>query len=486
MYTSRLIKQLKNLTPSEIRRFSAFVTAPFFAFNPKTIQLSEYLISLYPKFPDAALAKESLFNLLFGSETPFQAQSIHDQFSILNKCFQQFIAQLQYEKDAKQQDFYALKASAESGDKDQLERTLKKAEKKYNSPGMASPRTYLDLYLLHNQAISAFQHRSVKKAKDRFAEMVEDLDRFYISSKLKYACEMLNRQAILNITYDQQLTDELVSFLYTAQNHLSQDPLISIYSQIYMLLKQPNDQKYQEILANLAIHQQKISKPEIATIYAFMQNYCIKQLNAGSIPYLGELFRLYKTLLEQKLLIDNSGHISHAHIKNIVAVGLRLQEYDWVNVFIENHKNKVPSGQREDVYHYNMAQYHYEKKQFRQALKLLIQVNYTDVFYQLDARALQMKIYYEMGEDDSLSYFVKAFKTYLKRNQELSRSQYGPYENLIKLSQKAYQLKNQKHLLPAKKFAEKWMQLSNTLQETQGIANLHWLKKKMNELKGSE
>lgn len=485
MYNSRLIKELKSLNSSEIRRFSAFLSSAFFGFNEKTVRLGSYLIDLHPVFPESALSKESLHHKLFGEEIPYQDQRIHDQFSALNSCFRQFLAQLQYEQDERKQEFYTMKAFAEKGMTDEVSRVLRKAEKKLMEKKTASPDGYLDLYLFHYQASSVFQSRTIKKNKDRFGEMVSDLDRFYFSSKLKYACEMLNRQAIFNIVYDQQLTDRLISYLYEQGNVLLEDPLIAVYSQIYLLLKQASDRAYQDTLASLNQHQQRLSKQETASMYAFLQNYCIKQLNAGATTYLGELFRLYQILLEQKLLIDKRGHISHAHVKNIVAVGLRLRSYKWVKDFIESYKSKVPENQREDVYHYNLAQYHYEQRQFRQALKLLIQINYTDVFYQLDARALQMKIYYELGEDDSLSYFVKAFKTYLKRNQELSRSQYGPYENLIKLSQKAYRLKMKKHLMPAQKFEEKWLKLSQTIESTHGIANLHWLKRKMDELRDS-
>jgi len=161
---------------------------------------------------------------------------------------------------------------------------------------------------------------------------------------------------------------------------------------------------------------------------------------------------------------------------------LRLQKYAWVKTFLDKYKGKIQPQHREDAYHYNMAQYFYEQKQYRQALQLLLQITFTDLFYQLDSRALQMRVYYEMGEDDSLSYLVKAFKTFLKRNEELSKNQYVPYENLLKLAQQAYRLKMRKAFMSEEKFQERLGRLKENMQKTKAIANLQWLRRKVVEL----
>jgi phosphodiesterase/alkaline phosphatase D-like protein len=77
---------------------------------------------------------------------------------------------------------------------------------------------------------------------------------------------------------------------------------------------------------------------------------------------------------------------------------------------------------------------------------------------------------------------VKAFKTFLKRNQELSRRQYGPYENLLMLARRAYRLKIRKGSIPKEKFAQKLDKLSQQVQRAQGVANLNWLKARLAEL----
>ncbi len=482
MKHSRLIRQLSCLSPAEIKRFSDFVEVPFFGFSSKTTKLAKYLIALYPDFPAQQVEKKRVFKWLFPSKQPFFDQAVHDQFSLVNKCFQRFLAYTQFEQDEAQKQLYVLKAYAEKRDPENALRTLGKAEKIRHHPHAFSPNGHLQLFSMYQEANKLQAKRSLKKGNDHLAMMVSQLDQFYLISKLKYACEMLNRQTIFNIAYDQQWTQILVDQLTQNAAIFPDNPLISIYHQIYRLLQSPSDEGYQAIQDELELNKEKIAHEEKANMYSFLQNHCIRQLNAGHPYYLKELFLLYQTLLEEQILIDTQGFIAHPHIKNIVTVGLRLQKYEWVRDFLETYKDRIHAQHREDAFHYNLAQYHYEQKQYRQALKLLTQINYSDLFYQLDARMLQMRVYYEMEEDDSLLYLVKAFKTFLKRNQELSKRQYAPYENLLQLAQKAYRLKIKQGSMPQGKYQEKLEKLQQTIASTQAIANLHWLKRKVQEL----
>ena len=485
MQDATVIKKLAEFNKSEIRRFSAYLQSPFFSWNPKTVSLGLYLLDLYPQFPPEPLKKEKLFELLFPSDRAYTDQLIHDQFSLLNKCLRQFMAQLQYEQDERQQQFYLAQAYVAQGKNSHFNQTFKRVKKKVSQASSRSPEDHLQLFAMYQEERKLPASRKVRKGGDPLIPMVDNLDRFYLTHKLKYACEMLNRQSIFNIQYQAPLTETLIEFLAAHAASYDQQPLISLYFQIYRLLQEPDDERYQALRQQLYKHQEALPGEEKTNIYVFLQNHCIKQLNAGQTRYLQELFSLYQTLLEQKILYDKQGFIPHPYIKNMVTVGLRLQHYDWVKHFLETYKDHIHPQQREDAFHYNMAQYHYERQQYRKALKLLIQIQYTDLFYQLDARMLQMRIYYEMEEDDSLNYLVKAFKTFLKRNQSLSKKQYGPYENLLKFAHQAYRLKISQHNMSQEKREAKLQQLRARIAAAGGVANMHWLERKLGELEGN-
>jgi len=312
MYNSRLIKQLKKLSPTEVKRFSTFLEAPYFGFHHKIVTLGRYLVDLYPSFSKEWLTKEKFSELLFGNGGIVADQAIHDQFSQLNKCFDQFLAQSQFEKDEFQQELYLSRAFASKRERDFLTRSWKKADKKLNKSGGLEPSHHFFRFQYLQEVNRLHQQRKLKKEEDPLEMMGQELDYFFLSSRLKMACELQNRQRIFNITYELELVKHILVFLRQENNPYLQNPLISIYVRIYELLTNPADETYQVTKKQIITHQNALSINEKRNMYAFLQNHCVKQINAGGGHYLQELFELFKILLEQHLLVDQDGYISHA------------------------------------------------------------------------------------------------------------------------------------------------------------------------------
>lgn len=63
-------------------------------------------------------------------------------------------------------------------------------------------------------------------------------------------------------------------------------------------------------------------------------------------------------------------------------------------------------------------------------------VEFTDVFYQLDSRVLQLKIYFESDDYENLFYHISAFRIFLKRNNSISENQRTIYRNLVRFKAK--------------------------------------------------
>ena len=63
--------------------------------------------------------------------------------------------------------------------------------------------------------------------------------------------------------------------------------------------------------------------------------------------------------------------------------------------FIELHLHHLPPNERDNAHTYNSAMLCYYRKQYRQAVKLLQTVEFTDLYYQLDARSILLKVYFE-------------------------------------------------------------------------------------------
>jgi len=181
-------------------------------------------------------------------------------------------------------------------------------------------------------------------------------------------------------------------------------------------------------------HALKFPPAEVRDMYAFAQNYCIKQINSGNGDFLRKLFELNKTLLATGLIFE-SGYLSPHDFKNIVTVSLRVNEFDFAHDFIQTKKtgSTLPSARMPIPLAWPGT-----TSSARSMIKPLntVQVEFTDVYYHLDAKSLLLKTYYELNEEDALYSLFDAFKIYLRRNKLISEYQRDVYSNLISFTRR--------------------------------------------------
>ena len=185
----------------------------------------------------------------------------------------------------------------------------------------------------------------------------------------------------------------------------------------------------------------------------------------------GWRFEIYKMVLDNKA-IYNGRFLSQWDFKNIVVVGIRAGENEWVASFIKERIQDLAVAEQQNALTYNSAYLAFSNGDYHQALRLLQNVEFTDLYYQLDMRSVILKCYYEMQDADALNYHLSAFRLFLSRNKVVSEYQRTIYRNLIKFAGK---------LMNAKGNPEKTKALKNEIENTKQIADLNWIKKKAEE-----
>ena len=111
--------------------------------------------------------------------------------------------------------------------------------------------------------------------------------------------------------------------------------------------------------------------------------------------------------------------------------------------------------------------------EFNKSLNLLQRVTFTDLYYQIDTRAMLLKIYYELDDVEALRYHLQAFKNFLTRNKLISAYQRTIYSNLVKYTWK---------LVLGQSRKSKLARLHQEIAENRSTADLQWLLKKTGEL----
>ncbi len=341
------------------------------------------------------------------------------------------------------------------------------------SPELLHDGTYLDAYLLESEQNTWLERSANRSGVTNLDESIASLDKFYLFNKLKYACTRLNNRNVLGGDFQDILLEGLLQQLDSSP--YGADPAILIYLRIYQMLTRKDETEHYHILRKMLSESALLFAVEEARhLYAFAMNYCIGGINKGDGFFLREIFDLYKEALARKILLEN-GNLSPWDFKNIVVVGLRLSEFAWVEEFIFSYKDNIVLEKRENAFTYNLAKLHFYKKQYSEVLQLLQKLEYEDVFYNLDAKVMLLKIYFESRETEALDSLIDSFRSFLRRNKLISDSHRTNYLNLLLFVKKLSRLRygDKKRL----------KQIQMKFEETKQVADRDWLREKMAEAK---
>lgn len=318
----------------------------------------------------------------------------------------------------------------------------------------------------HLMGVEKFEWKGQEKRLEgnNLQQLTQDLHYFYSIATLKYACVGLTHQNLRQATYNIPL---LQSILTQIEQEKESMPLaVLIYYHAFKAL-QGEEQGHFQALKKILL-QQSISTilqdPREVLLLAI--NYCIKQLNSGESSYIREAFELYLFGLEEAILVQAGAYLSRHTFKNIVALGLRLEEFEWVESFLEAAPKWLEPCYLAPQVDYNRAKLHFTLQEFDQAMLLLQQVDFDDIFMNMDAKVMLLKMYYQTQQIEALDALLNSFDVFLHRKKILSYHREN-YQNIVRLLRK---------LVHTPAFDSKGRnQLQKSIQATHPLTEKAWL-----------
>ncbi|CAN5799413.1 hypothetical protein BH11BAC7_BH11BAC7_05380 [soil metagenome] len=461
---------IRALEPAEIPLFRDRLKKGTGQTDKKLMQLFDVICPLV-RSDEVAPDKKHVFRICFPGKK-FNDQQYRYLSSDLAMRLEKFIALRGFEKD---EALYQQVLSRELA--------ARKAVKAYNRHRLVfeaqkSAVEILDISHYQHCYESELIHLAKATAgmkrdeKSNIGEVVEYLDRFYLARKLQLCCEIFNVKNVLSVDYSVFLLDEILSHL--RNKSYSDTPVILVYFRILMtLLESEHEEHFHQLRILLKEHEAKFTLKELREMYQYVLNYCIKKINLGNISWQKTLFEIYRITIENKVLMSE-GYLSHWDYKNIVTISLRQKDFKWSTSFVEEHKRFLLPAERENAYSYNLANIYFTTGEYSRSLKLLQQVEFSDVYYQLDSKSILLKTYFELEEAESFLYHATAFRTFLNRNKLVSDYQRTIYLNLIRYSSQ---------LMRADGLKRKIVAIRKKVEENRNVADLQWLLNKIDAVK---
>lgn len=490
---SKLVTLLKTLTKKEIKHFVQFVDSPFHNKKAEVVQLLEVLTEGHPLFKNA-LSKPTLYNRIFGQDQisanqPLDKERDRELRHLMNDLTELVQNFLLYEdmKNSEVRSKHRLSHIFMNRGLNRYVPALLKSARPHHNREYEGQMVYLYNDFLLSEV--TFNHLLIKDNRAKDIELQPLLNRFhehYIGGQLRYFCAAINRANILPVQYKYPFLDELIQHL--SEHDYSHVPLIAVYYRILMLFQDAdNDLHFDRLKIILVQQKEKFPISELRYIYAFIVNYCNKQVNKGIQKYEAEKLQIYKDNLE-KGLWHIGKHINPHQFILIVKEALAAEEVGWTENFIEHYQEELPSIWKKSISNLSWAYLYFSKKEFETAHDYLRKiVSSKDFFYEIYYRRLLLQIYYEYcnkpkGEEykNTLDGALEALRFYLRpsRSPRMAEQNREICSNFLKLLRRICRLRFSLKTPSAKRLET----LKADILSTELLIDRKWLLEKVEEL----
>ena len=468
MIESRIIALLNSLNENEIKSFQKFIQSPYFNQNQTLIKLSNYLAKHHNDYTSKNLGEQKVFKFLFPTKK-FDKKYLNVLLGLLTNECHRFLAFQEFESNDVRFKTFQLKVA---NDKDQPKLFLKIERQLLKSNDNLIGETH---YLNQLQIKQSKTDYAVANEGRNFYEYLTNsiygLEAYYTFTKLKLLVEEHAQKSVFGIKGENWIEEYKPNV--TLNKLLKDEPAILIYWQLYQLIIHPErEENFELLFTTVSEHGLVLEKADLLDVYIYSTNYAVRKINKGEKEYELKLLELYQYALKMELLLNN-GMLHQLNYKNIVSAGLRNNEIEWTEQFIIEYKSKLKKEVRKNAFNYNLANLHFYKSEYGKAQTKLLNIEFTDVYYAMDYRALLLKIYFEQTAFDALDNLLSAFAVFVRRNKKASVNMKRLYLNLIKFTK---QLSN-----TSPRDKKRLQLIKERIANTPQVGDRNWLNQKIDE-----
>lgn len=484
MQKTKLVHLLQQLDSRELSRFVDYVHSPFYNKHKEVKQLCTYLskYALDPK-RQHKLDKHKVFKYLY-KDQPFNANLLHSIISKSLALLHDYLVIINKEEKQTTHLIEVLAALRQRKQFKDYDAVLRKIERQKIKTYHQVEDRYWEKFVFHSELDEHFVTQGGGSYNASLQLKNDSLDLYFITKKLKIACDMLNRNRLIGSDYQYQLVDELFIYLNQPDSIYTKELVIKIYMGVFrmLLLGSEGDEEYFKTKELLEASEDIFSKLELKAIYDYLENHCILQYKrTASNDYLHEMLQISSYLVAHKINFVY-GHLADADYVNIGSIAIKLGDYDWASDFIERYKGALREEVREGAYAYLSALLHYASKNYKASLRALDNVAFGDWFYYSTAKGIQLRIYYELDESEALYASLNAFRNYLKRNQQLPHAERAMFEHSIRNLRRIYRLKEHKPYWSKAKFKTESERVVRLFEDSPPMAIKGWLEEVLKDL----
>lgn len=470
LFNNKLFQTLGYLEPPEVKRLLRYLKSPYFNQSKTLVRLCELLLAYVEKGKTGFIREEIWRKLVPG--TAYDDVNFRKYCSDLLALVEGFFAQEAIRQDPGHLDVATMRFVAERKILPLYNSSTQSAKNALAGQTIQSTQVVQKAIAVEQQYYLLMDYDFKLNTKSNIESTSKYLDVYYFSEKLKLYCAAISQRKTSNIEYQLDFMEDIVRMLDGFP--MEDFPELAIYYCTYLALKGADEDNYFKWRGLLERYGRQMPRLEAIQVFDSALHYCTGKINQGSKDFLQEYFDLFQSALDQKIFLYRNEFPSWRY-NNANVTALRLNKLDWAESFVQQYKDFLPEGERQNTYTFNLARVYLYKKQYSKVLDVLHNVEYEDIGFNLISKTMLVITYYELDELEALWSHMDAFRVFLNRQKDLAEARKSLYLNLLKYLRRLMRLKSNDKV-------ELQRLREDIVAEKARTANHEWLLEKLDEL----
>lgn len=468
MHLSKLVGKLQTLDTPTMMRLKDYVQSPYFKVPKRAVTLFNYLYELHPRFTERKVNPESIGAIAENLNT-LSKQNVAG--SELLEAIYAFFAQESLQRNETELQRHTLSELKERHYFDEFDKLNEKALKELNENPEQDVNTFFKRHLLTELSLNGFDAKLKRTNRNDLTPVLKTLDEFYALKKLRYLCELLERQRILG-TPQQQKADVFTLLHILKPYNNEQHPYVYLFAHVYLMLSADSYEEstgpYNVIKAYTEAHSEGVLSDSISESMGYCMNRCSKWFNRGYEQAADEYLWWIDLRMKKNLLLEN-GKILPVTFRNIISIAaISKNNPEWMERFIQRYEETLPPAHREANVAFGLGLFNYKRGKYKEAIRhLMVAQAGEEINFNCVIRRWQFMCLYQFDsqDTDTLTNHLLSFEKYLQRHTKHITSIKHVFDKFIHYGQ----------ILVQSSSGEVGETLLLTLQGEEHFPGKHWL-----------
>lgn len=468
-----------------MNRFGDFVQAHCSKRNKKLPVVWNQISKQYPLFADKKFNKERLYKKLYANRS-YNDSTMRSFYHQLYLLTEKFLIAERLNRNYYGYLNFILEEFIDRSQYRLAQRTINNFKKKRADKGYTSD-LYFEKYRLesnrfnfmrlsgaiHNKKTAERNLKTLNRSDEYLlvfiiAELVSDFVNAEIQLK-KYNIDRRKTQNFSgNVLAKFNIESILKSFPFDSEYY----HILNLYNQLFKTFIEYDkiDHYYslKEAVANCA---NLLNKDEINKMFLILINYCTDKKNHDSEneQYKQELYGLYKMfLIEEYFVTYTSRYLTSDRYRAAMMSALEKKDFGWAEIIMKKYTIKLQPKDIENMSSFAKALYYYEINKPDLALSSSSLIKLDNFIYKYDIKNLQLKIYADTGQHESLYHLIRTYREYLHNDTLLVKEGKQFYRTFIDYLEKLILFRDGKTKIEIEF-------LLNKIKREKDFYNRHWL-----------